>query len=765
MTDFIRTLLLIGGVFFTIYTSHSQEICDNAVDDDGDGLVDLNDSDCDCNNLIELSLIPNPSFEDTLCCPETEAMLVCSEDWFQASDATSDYYNYCGVSELLLDGAFPPETPLPGGGEGFIGLYNFLSTYREYVGVCLDAPLVTGVSYALKFHTAYAYGDEDELLLELYGTPNCVDLPWAGVTCPSGIGSWILLGVENVTYVMDGSWQEVTITFTPIVDISAIAFGGPCGDIGATDGSYFYFDELILNESIILGEIITTGGWCSEDILLTAVNDELDGTWQWYKDGIALLGETSETLSPLPYGEGVFTAVFSYLDGCKSIDYESPSIPVSDFEFENVCYGETVSFINLSEEAGYSGWTWNFGDGTFSNLIEPTHDYEDPGTYVVDLIIYSEDPSCNDTATAELNVFPKPEADFSVEGIGVSFAGGDWIVCANHELDFVDLTTIDGAPSFSSWLWDFGDGVTSDLSNPTHTYLINGTYNAKFVIKSEAGCLDSVNYDIVVNELVADFSFNDACVNEEVLFNELSYSSDGFPVVSWVWNFGDDSELTTEQNPTYVYDESGYYDVGLIATNLQGCLDTAQKIIQIYNNPEPDFYVDRSETDYFNTDFRFSISYPSADSDYLWIMPEGDPNSSTSSDFVDVRFPEFVIGNYEVVLIETNVHGCIDSNDLTVFVLEDELVIAPNAFTPNNDPMNPDWGVYVTGFQLEEFYLYVFNRWGEIVWQTRDPNNRWDGTGPDGIVVKDDVYTWYIKARDQINDEVFEYNGFIMVFK
>ena len=88
----------IASILFTFLIavqSYGQEICDNAIDDDGDGLVDLNDTDCECSNLIDLSLIPNTSFEDTLCCPTAEAMLACADSWVQASGATSDYYHSC----------------------------------------------------------------------------------------------------------------------------------------------------------------------------------------------------------------------------------------------------------------------------------------------------------------------------------------------------------------------------------------------------------------------------------------------------------------------------------------------------------------------------------------------------------------------------------------------------------------------------------------------------------------------------------------------
>src|SRR5690606_16363762 len=115
---------------------------------DGDGFVDLNDPDCNCFG-IEIdsirSLFPNPSFEDTVCCPAGLTRMHCASSWIQASIATSDYFNTCGTTSISHI-FFPPPFPLPGGGSGYVGFYNFNDSvfrapptylYQEYVGACL----------------------------------------------------------------------------------------------------------------------------------------------------------------------------------------------------------------------------------------------------------------------------------------------------------------------------------------------------------------------------------------------------------------------------------------------------------------------------------------------------------------------------------------------------------------------------------------------------------------------------------------------------
>jgi hypothetical protein len=130
-------------VFFALWQipSMAQEICDNGKDDDGDGLVDLEDFvDCQCSSEPINSLIPNSSFEDTACCPTQFSQMRCAKGWVQASAATSDYFNTCGITSVYNK---PP--PLPPGGDGYVGYLDVdmevRRVYKEYIGACLNGTL------------------------------------------------------------------------------------------------------------------------------------------------------------------------------------------------------------------------------------------------------------------------------------------------------------------------------------------------------------------------------------------------------------------------------------------------------------------------------------------------------------------------------------------------------------------------------------------------------------------------------------------------
>jgi gliding motility-associated-like protein len=285
------------------------EICDNGIDDDGDGLIDLNDTtDCFCNGIRDVifspsSLIPNPSFEDTLCCPQGLAQLNCAADWIQASSATSDYFHTCGYP--FNDERGRPPQPLPAG-EGYVGFLDiqgiFGLTYKEYVGACLNAPMETGTEYTLQFYLGFGrqgtiYNARSPVNIVLYGTTDCDELPFGGRNfqdCPSVLPEWF--EVANVVLTGSNEWVKATMTFTPSVDIAAVAVGTGCAR--ATGGHYYFLDDLVLNESRKFNTVplVIEGEEC--DPFITLRSDTVNGLgYQWYRNGIAIDGQTEPELT------------------------------------------------------------------------------------------------------------------------------------------------------------------------------------------------------------------------------------------------------------------------------------------------------------------------------------------------------------------------------------------------------------------------------------------------------------------------------------
>ena len=299
-------LLLFSSICF------SQEICDNGRDDDGDGLIDINDPECICNATTVPSIIPNSSFEDHEECPSQPSQLNLATGWVQATEATTDYMNTCGLTFGALEGFTNTLLPFPSG-DGIVGAI-FKPDWNEYLGSCLTSPMLANTNYQLTFSIASLpindYGDTcndgiisyDPVNVTIYGTRDCANLPLGTVFAPTLVSDeWVMLG--SALYTPQASWGQLTISFTPATNINAIMMGAPENlpplyfEAGCLP--YFLFDDLTLNESAMFGvNISQTGTFCNNDLILKAnpsITVTAAATYQWYKEGIAIPGATLHT--------------------------------------------------------------------------------------------------------------------------------------------------------------------------------------------------------------------------------------------------------------------------------------------------------------------------------------------------------------------------------------------------------------------------------------------------------------------------------------
>ena len=378
---------------------HSQisiEICDNALDDDGDGYIDLNDPDCDCPLLEPRSLIPNPSFEETECCPSNFSQMHCATTWIQASEATTDYINRCGWYGWP---EFPPPEPLPDG-DGSIGFRdgrNFMQNaepnWKEYAGACLLSPLRAGILYRFEFYLGFSNMENSPPIdITFFGSTDCENLPFgignSAFGCPTNGPGWQYLGTKRVSGVNE--WRKVYLEVKPTVDIFAIAIGPGCREIMSDVNLYYFFDNLILAEQSEFELVITDQNHpCSPNYSLHMPN--LPGSsLQWYRNGIALNNENSPQLSQIPE-DGVYEVVVIDSTGCRVTRSFDRVIPVfNSVQQEVICEGELFTF--------------------------QTYSYDQPGSYTH---LLSSEYGCDSIVTIDLEVqtdFPYPASRKILEG-------------------------------------------------------------------------------------------------------------------------------------------------------------------------------------------------------------------------------------------------------------------------------------------------------------------------------------------------------------
>lgn len=384
-------------------------------------------------------------------------------------------------------------------------------------------------------------------------------------------------------------------------------------------------------------------------------------------------------------------------------------------------------------------YKWDFGDQITSALKSPSHKFFNNSmndtTFHVRMIGFSEF-GCSDTAFRQVLIHPQPMTEFS--------ALPSYLYYPDARVN-IDNQTNAGHWNYS---WDFDDGQTSADPEPgVHEYLTWGNFNIRLNVRSDY-CSDSVSHRVRVfaPKTIADFDASDnGCVPLTVNFTNHSTWA-----TSYKWEFDDGSPVSSEINPTHVFREPGKYQVRL-TTYGDGAEDVTYREIEVYPGPEVNMEISPAFVmlpdalvHYYNTS-----KYGQR---YLWSFGDGD-----TSDVFEPTHTYKELGTYDVSLSVWTEHQCFDSVMLREAVNVDGtgILTFPNAFKPGND--GPGDGRYTypdtknTVFHpyhdgVMEYKLEVYDRWGELIFQSNDVNIGWDGYYK-GELCKSDVYIWKAKGK------------------
>lgn len=450
---------------------------------------------------------------------------------------------------------------------------------------------------------------------------------------------------------------------------------------------------------------------------------------------------------------GTFTVTHTVTAGGGCSSTATHTILVADspsalFTVTNACEDALLTLTSTSTGNGMplASFDWDFGDGTTGSGTNVTHTYPTSGTYNIELLV-STVAGCADSLTLPVTISPLPTANFSNN-----------MVCLGDSVSFTDLSTVSSG-SIVNWQWDFGDGNNSTLQNPEHEYTIqNDTFPVTLIVTTNGGCTDTITQNALTLPIV-NFAFGPDVVNgcQPILINFTDSSTiSGGSIVGWVWDFGD-GLFSFQQNPTHAYPEDGSYYVGLTVTTSDGCVysDSLSYAITVYPQPVAGFSMNPVAVSIYTPEIQFVDLSMGA---LAWEYDFGDltySNQPSPEHFYNAP------GTYTVSQIVTNGYGCSDTVAHDITILEESTFYAPNAFTPNGDGYNEIFLPQGTG--IVEYRLLIFNRWGELLFETTDLTLGWDGTYKDQVV-KEDVYVWKVRIVD-LNNDLQEYTGRVTVLK
>ncbi len=413
----------------------------------------------------------------------------------------------------------------------------------------------------------------------------------------------------------------------------------------------------------------------------------------------------------------------------------------------NSCGDYSVDFVNLStDQTKIFSYDWQFdinGDLVEFDTRELSYTFPDTGRYEGLLLLNNEGDfaNCKDTAYITVNIYPEIEADFD-------FA---YDTCTAGPVDFVDLSTT-GAGNVLGHEWTFEPNETSDVQNPTHSYSTPGVKPIKLVVEDKNECKDSLVKDLtwypVPPLIIVEPSIFIGCLPATISFNNLSSPIDSTYDV--IWDFGDGT-IVNEISPTHIYDEIGTYSISVDITSPLECQTdkSFENLISVLESPVAGFTYTPEMPSIFNKTVDFIDESSGADSWFYNIDGTGylDPNVSHT-------FPD--TGIVYVLQVVSHPSGCTDS--LGIFLDIEPLVTLhmPNAFTPNNDGLNDSFKGkgFFDGFQ--NYQMNIWNRWGEKVYETSDPDIGWNGQKEnDGTNSPVGVYVYtieYTGPRGQVNE-------------
>jgi len=449
--------------------------------------------------------------------------------------------------------------------------------------------------------------------------------------------------------------------------------------------------------------------------------------WKWnFGGGNISYAQNTSFSYDVPGNYDVTLTVYSSL-GCEDSITQSVTVaplPTADFSFTTVCYLDSVDFTDLSSisSGSVTGWQWIFGDGDTSYMQNPVHLYAGEGTYSVILTVTS-DAGCTSSVTQQIMVYSPPDAGFDY-----SFD------CANTTVVFTNTST-SGGVDIIGWYWNFGDGDTSMTEDPVHEYDTAGTYTVRMIVYSSAYCTDTAIEEITIYTINGDFITGNACVNDYIQFTD--NSGDG--IISWSWDFGD-GNVSSLQNPVHSYSSEGTYNVTMIIASDEGCVDTVIKQAEAYPVATAGFSV---SADLYQTGSLISFIDASDGAEY-WEWDFGD--SSAVSTVQNPVHTYNIAGIFTVIQVVNNQYGCSDTSTTQISISDDGILPpkAPTGFTPNGDGVNDVF--YIKGGPFNTIDFKVYNKWGELIFETTDPDTGWDGMR-DGKEQPVGVYVYTVEAE------------------
>jgi gliding motility-associated-like protein len=367
-------------------------------------------------------------------------------------------------------------------------------------------------------------------------------------------------------------------------------------------------------------------------------------------------------------------------------------------------------------------YIWNFGDGSPdrpSDSFEEEHTYTNVGTYVIRLIGI-DSTTCNIVDTAYTTIYARDDH------AALAMAVNKLEPCDSLKFSFHNRSVAPPGKPFdnNSFIWDFGDGtrIPAGLDSVTHTYARADRYTVRLIMTDTSYCNspDSIPYELTVAAFV-DARVNPVdpgCTRYSVTFDNTSLAGQQYH-----WDF-DDGTTSTDMNPTHEFADVRSYNVKLIVIDSNTCntIDSTTALVVV--NPVPTAAFTTTPVPPTENTPTVFYNHSTGGVRYKWLFGDGDSTIKTTMDTVMHQYN--ATGVYTACLITYNEFECPAEACQTVQALVIPLMDVPNAFTPGRGGQNAI--IKVEGFGIGRMTWRIYNRWGQVVFQTNNRKTGWDGS-------------------------------------
>ncbi len=350
--------------------------------------------------------------------------------------------------------------------------------------------------------------------------------------------------------------------------------------------------------------------------------------------------------------------------------------------------------------------------------------------------------------------------------LSISFLTPPTQICPEDDISL----SVAGAGGSSAYLFTWTENGT-EIGTGTSILVDPIMTNTQYCVKLTEACgspyTDSCTVITFPTPIVPNILPNktEDCIPGYFEFENTSSNSSEIATTYFEFSDGNSYMEIGTDSTSNTFDLANVYSCNITITSIYGCVYTAlfNNLIEVKPLPIADFTFSSNPITIFETGVQLQDRSTADVIAWEWFSPGSSPTTSLDKNPSFV-FPVGELGDYPITLLVTTEHGCIDTITYIMHVIDDVMLYAPNTFTPNGDEHNQSWGINITGIDIYNFDLFIFNRWGEVIWESHDPLAKWDGSY-NGQLVQEGTYIWKVQANDLINDDKHEFSGYIHMIR